>query len=120
MLPLKTEEVVWNSHITTTTYKIGGADPVQTLEALLADPKMTLVELNALLQDVAQQIPVAVLGDLTQMKRLKVRSGLFSRGVYYNPKESGVGGWVGYPLKGKEQAELFRGFYSRLPIFVEK
>ena len=30
----------------------------------------------------------------------------------------GIGGWIGYPLKGKEQARAFETFYSASDIYV--
>ena len=66
---------------------------------------------------VAAQIDGATLIELDKAKRVRVRAGWFSRGIYASDREKGPG-WKGYPLKGKALAQEWVEFYKHLPNFV--
>ncbi len=56
-------------------------------------------------------------GKLDQVARVRVRAGWFSGGICCSDKASGPG-WKGFPIKGKEMARQWVGFYGTLPNFV--
>ena len=120
MVPLTTTEAVWHSHVTETRYSLAGRPVDVFFHELLATPDLTVEALEELMALVADRIPAAALGDLTEAKRLKVSSGLLSKGLYFNNKESGLGGWGGYPLKGKEHLQAFQELYAQSEILVTK
>lgn len=55
----------------------------------------------------------AVLHDLSQIRRFKVKNSFFSRGIYVNSEDSNVG-CAGYPLN-KSDTAVFAEFYRVHP-----
>jgi len=92
---------------------IEGKGVVQYLEETLARREMNTSNLSTILRDLAQQVEGARLIDLSAVRRLKVRTSFFSRGVYTSEKSSGPG-WTGFPLK-KQDAAAFENFYRGHP-----
>ena len=117
MVPLSVDTVVWNRSITTTTWKLGD-EPIGTaLARILSSGEMTLEELESTLEMVDAKIEAASLGKLDEAKRVRVRTGWFSRGIYHSARAKGPG-WTGFPLKGKPLAQAWCDFYAKLPNFV--
>lgn len=119
MVPTKIDSVVWNRSITTTRFQLGNEPIAEGIRKLLVDPELDAATLEAMIGEIAAKVDGAAHHDLTQMKRLRVRAGWFSRGIYVNAKEGGVGGWAGYPLKGKGRAQHWMMFYRDMPIFTK-
>lgn len=120
MIPLKLQHTVWNSKITTSTFNIGGDNPVEAIQNLLQDHNFTTQELEGFIQDISQQISEAEYVNLTEMSRVNVRTGFLSKGVYCNPKASGLGGWKGFPINDKASCQKFYEFYKTSTKFSGK
>jgi hypothetical protein len=121
MSPTKVDDITVRTHsqkVVTTTYSLGDKGIVDGLRELLDNQDLTLDGLNEFLHGLGSDSGDCDIIDLEQVARIKVRSGMFSRGIYTNEKESGMGGWKGYPIKGKESAETFIEFYRTSPKFV--
>ena len=117
MLPLRVDKVEWNRHIETSLFHLGD-DPVDvTIQRVLEEEGLTVDALEGFMRDVAAKLPGSMVGELAEMKRVRVRAGFLSRGIYYSVKQKG-GGWTGYPLKGKAMAQSWVDFYETLPTFV--
>jgi hypothetical protein len=119
MIPLKTMSGAGRK-IVTSTYTLGGKSPAETILNLLSEPSLNAEGLEEVMKELVGKLQGSVLADLTTIGRVKVKAGMFSRGIYYNEKASGLGGWSGYPLKGKPKAEEFLKFYAAHPKFVSK
>ncbi len=117
MVPLKVEAVVWNSHVTTTTFQLGNEPVNAGIARVLSQAALTVEELEAFMRQTVGRLEGAALTELHTQRRVRVRSGWFSRGIYCSEKEKGPG-WMGYPLKGKELAQRWVAFYQQLPNFV--
>ena len=93
-------------------YLQGESVPVY-LENFLRDPGRRPVDLNQGLRDLAEKVDGSRLIDLSRVRRLKVRTSFFSRGIYLSENNSGPG-WTGLPLM-KQDAAAFRNFYQGHP-----
>lgn len=114
--PVKVETVQWHRSITTTTFKIGGGSPVETFENLLKDPNISLSELDNFLKQVSQgKVAGCYFYDLSQVKKIRVKTSFFSRGIYINNSDRSIGGWEGYALP-KPDAQKFQQFYLNHPM----
>jgi hypothetical protein len=117
LLPSRVDKVEWNRYIEVRIFQLGD-DPVNvSIQRVLEGEGLTVDELEVFMRDAAAKLPGSEVGELTQMKRVRVRAGFFSRGIYYSVKDKGVG-WKGYPLKGKAMAQSWVDFYKTLPTFV--
>ncbi|MEZ4380565.1 MAG: hypothetical protein R3A79_04420 [Nannocystaceae bacterium] len=117
MVPLRVDTAVWNQSVTTTTWQLGDEPIGAALAKILSASDLTRDGLNATLESLAARVKATALGKLDEAKRVRVRTGWFSRGIYYSAKEKGPG-WTGYPLKGKPLAQAWADFYRALPNFV--
>ena len=97
----------------TKTWDLNGKNPAEMIRNFVSDDGVSTSNLNDMMKDIAAQMKGAVLHDLSQIKRLKVKNSLFSKGIYLNKKDSNVG-WTGYPLK-KQDAIAFQEFYKGHP-----
>jgi hypothetical protein len=102
--------------ITRTTVTIGGMAPADYVARLLADPQMTPDALDAAMSQQCAGIAGAVARPLDQFRRIKIRSGFFSRGVYLTERAEGV--W-GKPFvesfgwrPGKEELATFAALFA--------
>ena len=59
----------------------------------------------------------AVFVDLEEQKRLKLRTGLCTKGIYWSQRENGPG-WKGYGLGSKELCEEWVEFFQEHPLAV--
>ena len=117
MVPLRVDTAVWNRSVTTTTWQLGD-EPIGTaLARILSASDLTVDALNTTLESINEQIAATSLGKLDEAKRVRVRTGWFSRGIYHSAKAKGPG-WTGFPLKGKPLAQAWCEFYRALPNFV--
>lgn len=98
-----------NYRTDTKTWSLKGKDPAEMIRNFISEEGVSSSDLNGIMKDIASQMNGAVLHDLSQIRRLKVKNSLFSRGIYLNKKDSNVG-WIGYPLK-KQDAVVFQEFY---------
>ncbi|MCB9568318.1 MAG: hypothetical protein H6710_14100 [Myxococcales bacterium] len=117
MVPLRVDAAVWNRSVTTTTWRLGDEPLGDAIARILRDPALTLGGLEETMGALAEEIEGAVLGKLDEARRVRVRAGWFSRGVYFSAREKGPG-WSGFPLKGKPLALAWLDFYRGLPNFV--
>ncbi len=97
----------------TTTFTLQGENPAEMIRNYVTEAGVTSADFNSLLQDIVSQVEGAVLHELSEVRRLKVKNSLFSRGIYLNKNDSNVG-WTGYPLK-KPDALAFEEFYRGHP-----
>ena len=117
MIPIRIDRAVWNSHVTTTTFQLGDETINDGLQRILTSPALTIDELHAVMRTTTARIQEARLVEIATMKRLRVRCGFLSKGVYWSQKERGPG-WEGCSLKGKPLAQQWLTFYQGLPNFV--
>ncbi len=117
MVPLRVDTAVWNRSITTTTWQLGDEPIGAALARMLSASDLSVEALDSTLEALAEKVKATGLGKLDEAKRVRVRSGWFSRGIYYSAKAKGPG-WTGYPLKGKPLAQAWLDFYRDLPNFV--
>jgi len=104
--------------ITTMEFSLGGKGIVEGIQDILNTDDLTLETLNEFISVFAENTDAAELIDLEKALRIKVRSGLLSKGFYANEKEKGLGGWKGFPIKKKDDAETFMKFYMQSTKFV--
>lgn len=116
-VPLSVEVAVWNRSVTRTTFSLGDEPLNDGIARVLTGAELTVDELEEFLATIAGKLDGAALADLATAKRVRVRAGWFSRGIYHSAKERGPG-WTGYPLKGRELAQRWLRFYGNLPNFV--
>ncbi len=93
----------------TKTWSLEGRDPAEMIRNFVSEDGVSSSDLDGMMKDIASKMKGAVLHELSQIRRLKVKNSLFSRGIYVNKKDSNVG-WTGYPLK-KQDAVAFNEFY---------
>ncbi|MCK5035028.1 MAG: hypothetical protein KAS73_03975 [Candidatus Sabulitectum sp.] len=115
LMPVEIVQVSGYRHYRTETktWSLEGKDPGEMIRNFVSEDGVSTSDLNGMMKDIAAQMNGAVLHDLSQMRRLKVKNSLFSRGIYLNKKDSNVG-WTGYPLK-KQDAVAFQEFYRGHP-----
>ncbi len=101
---------------TTTTYSIGGASPAEAIQIMAADQD-DLQEFEQMLVSLADECEDSILVRLDEIKRLKVKSSLLSKGVYYSGRETGPG-WKALGLGKKPLALAFAEFYRDHPRIV--
>jgi hypothetical protein len=102
--------------ITRTTVSIGGMPPADYVARLLADPQMTPEALDAAVGGQCASIAGAVARPLEQFRRIKIRSGFFSRGVYLTERPDGVWGKPFVEVFGwrpaKQEVPAFSAFFA--------
>ena len=108
--------------ITRTTVTIGGMEPAAYVARLLADPQMTPEALDAAVGGQCAGIAGALARPLDRFRRIKLRSGFFSRSVVLTERPEGL--W-GNPLvetfgwrPGKEDLAAFTAFFAGDPRLV--
>jgi hypothetical protein len=108
--------------ITRTTVTIGGKTPGEYVGQLLADPQMTPEALDAAVGAQCAGIASARALPLEQFRRIKIRSGFFSRGVLLTTRAEGM--W-GNPLTdsvgwrpAKDEVPVFAAFFAGDPRLV--
>ncbi len=117
MVPLRVDTAVWNRSVTTTTWQLGDEPIGAALARVLRASDLTVDALNRTLESIDAKVEATSLGRLDEAKRVRVRTGWFSRGIYHSAKAKGPG-WTGFPLKGKPLAQTWCEFYRTLPNFV--
>ncbi len=117
MVPLKVQVVDWNRSVTTTQFTLGDEPLNVGLARVLGTTEMDVPALEAFMAGVAGEVGGSALVELDSRKRVRVRAGWFSRGIYHSDRVKGPG-WMGYPLKGKRLAQNWVDFYRALPNFV--
>lgn len=118
MVPLKVDLTDYNRTITTTTYKLGDDTIDVGIAKFLQLPDLTIEALEDFIMERAENIEISELLDLSAQKRVRVKNGWLSKGIYASEKENGPG-WKGYPLNGKDVALKWIDFYKGLPNFVD-
>ena len=113
-LPERIEEGVWNESITVTTYTLAGKPPGETIQDLAQVMEMGLATFEGTMEKLSRHCEGAVFVDLEAQKRVKVRAGFLSKGIYWSDRESGPG-WKGYGLGAKPLAQKWVEFYKELP-----
>ena len=93
--------------ITTTRFSVGGKPMLGAAQEMLADPSTTTEEVATALGELAQSNPDGLLVLLAPLKSLRVKTGWFSKGVYWKMPEHR--GWRGLPLGSA--APAFLEFY---------
>ena len=116
-LPEKIDTAVWNHSWTTTTYSIEGMSPGEAIQGVANLDVMTPESFETALRELGQRCEGAVWVDLTEQKRLKLRAGLCTKGIYWSSRASGPG-WRGYGLGDKEMTQKWIDFYQDHPISV--
>lgn len=116
-LPKVIDTHVWNHSITTTTYSVDGRDPVAAIRHLAALGETNIDVFEQWMRNLGAQASGAVFVELASQKRLKVKAGWFSKGVYYSEKQSGPG-WGAFTLGAKPDALAFVDFYRAHPLLV--
>ena len=116
-LPVEVQEAVWNDSITTKSWSIGGQDPGAAIQEIAQLDDTTLEGFEGYLESLSKNCPGAVFVEVAKVKRLKVRAGLCTKGVYWSDRESGPG-WSGYGMGSKELTLEWMEFYRSLPNFV--
>ena len=86
---------------------------LQELENRLNDPDIRPGDLSSMLREVAGSMEGTELVDFAKVRRLKVKTSFFSRGIYTSEKSGGPG-WRAFPLK-KQDAKAFQKFYEGHP-----
>ncbi|MFT5356525.1 MAG: hypothetical protein ACI9KE_003750 [Polyangiales bacterium] len=117
MVPLKVQVVDWNRSVTTTQFSLGDEPLNVGLARVLSTAEMEVPSLESFMADVAAKVAGSALVELNSCKRVRVRDGWFSRGIYHSNRAKGPG-WKGYPLKDKLVAQGWVNFYQSLPNFV--
>jgi len=96
---------------TRTTYALNGATPLAAIQSMLADPGVTAAQAEQTARELAAAVPGSRVVELARLAALRVKTGWFSRGIYY--KQPGDRGWSGLPLAdGSASAEAFAKFYA--------
>ncbi len=116
-LPERIDSGTWNRCFTTTTYSIAGMTPGEAIQGVATLDEMTLDLFEQSMIAFGESCKGAVFVDLESQKRLKLRSGLCTKGIYWSQRESGPG-WKGYGLGSKELTEQWIKFYSKHPISI--
>ena len=116
-LPESIDSAVWNRYFQTTTYSIDGMPPWQVLQTVAESESTVLEGFEDVLTSLGESFQGAVFVDLEQQKRLKVRSGWLTKGIYWSSNERGPG-WQGYGLGKKAVADQWVAFYRGHPIAV--
>ena len=94
-----------------TTFGIGGAPLFDAVAGMLGHPHQTLGGLAATLEELAAKVGGdALVVRLPALKALRVKTGWFSRGIYWKLPEHT--GWRALPLSGKEVALAFHAYYA--------
>lgn len=115
-LPEQIHSGVWNS-VWTTTYSIEGKTPGEAIQGMAALESVNLQDFERSLVALGDKCDGAVLVNLAEQKRLKLRAGLCTKGVYWSARESGPG-WSGYGLGSKELTQKWIQFYANHPLSV--
>lgn len=103
--------------VTTRSWTLRGEKPADMIGNLAAESDISPDDLEEILREVDARIPGARLFDLSEIGRLRVRTGFFSRGIYLNRKPSRIGG-TGFPLR-RADARAFERFYRGHPAAIE-
>jgi len=93
----------------TKTWSLQGRDPAEMVRNFVSEDSVKSSDLDGLMKDIASRMEGAVLHDLSQIRRLRVKNSFLSKGIYINKNDSNVG-WTGYPLK-KPDVRAFQEFY---------
>lgn len=108
--------------IVRTTVTIGGKPPAVWVGELLADPQTTPETLDAAMAGQCSGIQGAIARPLERFRRIKIRSGFFSRGIRLSERAEGL--W-GNPLvenfgwrPGKEDLPAATAFFAGDPRLV--
>lgn len=108
--------------IVRTTVTIGGKPPAEYVAQLLADPQTTPESLDAAMAGQCSGIQGALVRPLERFRRIKIRTGFFSRGIRLSERAEGL--W-GNPLvekfgwrPGKEEPAAFSAFFAGDPRLV--
>ena len=96
-----------------TEWTLKGMSPSELIKNFVSEPGVKTQDLENLMTEISNQIEGSVLHDLHEIRRLKVKSGFFSRGIYLNTRDSNVG-WTAYPLS-KLDIPVFVEFYGGHP-----
>ncbi len=118
-LPIKLFEVdtgLTRTEQVTTQYSIAGKSPAEAIE-VIAQEVDSLERFEDFLVSMSETSEDSVLVRLDEIKRLKVKSSLLSKGVYYSSRESGPG-WKALGLGKKPLALEFAEFYRSHPRLV--
>lgn len=107
-LPVEIQEAEWNRSFTTTTWTIAGLSPPDAIRHIAAASSTDLPTFEALCSGLGQEVQGAVFVDLAEQKRLKVRAGLCTKGIYWSTRTSGPG-WQGYGLGDKDLCQRWIG-----------
>ncbi|RME24403.1 MAG: hypothetical protein D6806_09630 [Deltaproteobacteria bacterium] len=75
--------------ITRTEASIGGFHPTKAVEQLLSDQSTTIAELERALAKWCGEITGSIVTPMSEFKRIVIRTGWFSRGVYLSKKTEG-------------------------------
>ena len=104
---------IWNHSFAKTTYSLDGKTHGEALKSM-ADHEDACVES---LEILSKKCEGAVFVPLKDQKRLKLRTGLCTKGIYWAQRESGPG-WRGYGLGSKALCEDWLAFYADHPLAV--
>ncbi len=118
MIPSRVSEFVGSRHVIKKRFSFGDRPVSETLSEFLSAPETTLEDLDAFITSLAEAAEETIVVDIGSMQRLKVGTGLLTKGLYFNPKPRGMGGWIGFALKGKEHLEAFVSLYADSEILV--
>ncbi|MEE2642348.1 MAG: hypothetical protein VX768_17080 [Planctomycetota bacterium] len=101
----------------TTTYSIQEMAPGEAIRGIAELEIMTLDDFENSLRQLGKICEGSVLVELGQQKRLKLRAGLCTKGIYWSARASGPG-WSGYGLGNRELTQQWIRFYEGHPISV--
>ena len=110
-VPVETQ-IVTGRRMIKTSWTLNGIDPAEAILKFEGD----VTDLEDFLRSIPAEISGSVLYDLSLVRRLRVRTGFLSRGIYVSENDSGPG-WKGFSLN-KQQSGKFREFYTGHPASV--
>lgn len=100
--------------VTNTVSKIGKDSVASAVAGLLTNESATIESVEAQLSEWAQQSGAAIVKPLSSVKRIKLRTGFFTRGVTFSEKEkgfdSGFGTAIGFRPTKLEMAGFLKFF----------
>ncbi len=120
MIPTRINEFVGSAYVIKKRFSLCDRPVSEALSEFLRAPDTTLDDLETFITHLAEATEETVFVDIGLMQRLKVGTGLLTKGLYFNAKPAGMGGWVGFALKGKEHLAAFVDLFADSAILVSK
>ncbi len=120
MIPTRINEFIGSLRVIKKRFAFGERPVAEALGEFLAAPDTTIDDLETFITHLAEAAEETVFVDIGLMQRLKVGTGLLTKGLYFNTKPAGLGGWIGFALKGKEHLPAFVDLYGNSQILVKR